>query len=164
MLSWIKFIQSKFQAFLLFMYFLNLLIYIAYTQLASWNKFSTLLEWYLRLRPLNSNSHLAHMLRSLVSNFSQLPWINWPKWGKPIWLWKRNSKNWLLSPRKTEQAITTWLDCWESHFELHPKPHAVKIGYIGRELGGQVATWWRGLRTPKNLTITWEGFIDVFKK
>ena len=65
---------------------------------------------------------------------------------------------------RTEEAISTWLGRWESHFELHPKPDAVKIGYVGRELGGRVVAWWRGLRTAKNLPTTWEGFVDVFKK
>ena len=31
---------------------------------------------------------------------------------------------------RTEEAINTWLGRWESHCELHPKPDAVKIGYI----------------------------------
>ena len=37
---------------------------------------------------------------------------------------------------KTEEAISTWLGRWESHFELHPKPNVVKISYVGRDLGG----------------------------
>ena len=36
---------------------------------------------------------------------------------------------------RTEEAISTWLGHWESHFELHPKIEVVKIGYVGRELG-----------------------------
>jgi hypothetical protein len=41
---------------------------------------------------------------------------------------------------RTEEAICTWLGCWESHFELHPKPDSTKISYITRELGGKVIT------------------------
>ena len=63
---------------------------------------------------------------------------------------------------RTEEAISTWLRRWESYFELHPKPDFVKNGYVGRELGGRAAAWWRGLRTAKNLPTTWEGFVDVF--
>ena len=65
---------------------------------------------------------------------------------------------------RTEEAINTWLGCWESHFGLHPKPDVVKIGYVSPELGGRASAWWCGLRTAKNLPATWEGFIDVFKK
>ena len=34
---------------------------------------------------------------------------------------------------RTKEAINTCLGHWESHFELHSKPDAVKIGYVGRE-------------------------------
>ena len=46
---------------------------------------------------------------------------------------------------RTEEAICTWLGRWESHFELYPKPDGTKIAYVGRELGGKAAAWWRGL-------------------
>ena len=26
---------------------------------------------------------------------------------------------------RTEEAFSNWLGCWESHFELHPKPNAL---------------------------------------
>ena len=42
---------------------------------------------------------------------------------------------------RTEEAISTWLCGWESHFELRPKPDVVKIGYVGRGLGGRVVAW-----------------------
>ena len=66
--------------------------------------------------------------------------------------------------RAAEEDINSWLGHWESHFELHPKPDAVKIGYVGSELGRRAAAWWHRLRTAKNLPTTWEGSIDVFEK
>ena len=52
----------------------------------------------------------------------------------------------------------------ESHIELHSKLDAIKIGYVGRELGGRAAAWWCGIMIAKKLPTTWEGFVDVFKK
>ena len=31
---------------------------------------------------------------------------------------------------RTKEAISTWCGRWESHFDLHPKVDAVKIGYL----------------------------------
>ena len=64
---------------------------------------------------------------------------------------------------RTEEAICTWLGRWESHFELYPTPDSTKIAYVGRELGGKAAAWWRGLRTMGKLPDTWTDFVTVFK-
>ena len=64
---------------------------------------------------------------------------------------------------RTEEAICTWLGRWESHFELYPTPDSTKIAYVGRELGGKAAAWWRGLRTLGRLPETWTDFVTVFK-
>ena len=55
---------------------------------------------------------------------------------------------------RTEEAICTWLGQCESHFELYPMLDSTKIAYIGRELGGKVAAWWRGHCTIGNLPDT----------
>jgi hypothetical protein len=39
----------------------------------------------------------------------------------------------------TEEAISTWLGRWESHFKLHPKPDVTKIAYVSQELRGKAA-------------------------
>ncbi len=65
---------------------------------------------------------------------------------------------------RTEEAISTWLGRWESHFELHPKPDITKIAYVSRELGGKAAAWWRGLRIAEKLPTSWADFVNTFKK
>ena len=60
--------QSKVQAFILFAYFLNLLISIAYTQVASWNNSWTLSGRFLWPRTLHSNQHPALKRKPLLSN------------------------------------------------------------------------------------------------
>ena len=55
---------------------------------------------------------------------------------------------------RTEEAICTWLDRWESHFELYPTPDSTKVAYVGRELGAKAAARWRGLRTLGKLPET----------
>ena len=109
---------------------------------------------------LNQLAEMRQANMALEKKFQELT-IESKKEGEPSFVvtpFKGDKKE------RTEEAISTWLGRWESHFELHPKPDAVKIGYVGRELGGRAAAWWRGLRTAKNLPTTWEGFVDVFKK
>ena len=64
----------------------------------------------------------------------------------------------------TEEAISTWLGHWESHFKLHPKPDITKIAYVSRELGGKAAAWWCGLRIVEKLPTSWADFVTTFKK
>ena len=64
----------------------------------------------------------------------------------------------------TEEAISTWLEHWESHFELHCKPSHTKIAYVSRELGGKVVAWWCGLHNAQKLPTVGDDFVDIFKK
>ena len=81
--------------------------------------------------------------------------------GEPIFILKPFKGD---KKERTEEAISTWLGQWEPHFGLHSKFDVVNIGDAGRELGGRVAAWSCGLQTSQNLFMTWEEFVEVFKK